>query len=119
MISQRSRWTQDRAAFELQLWALSRGISAWMADLAPCERCRVAGLVQRLLIEPQAGVIESVVSDGTGAVVAQWRILGTNPRLTVTPGRAVVVDGVPMIAPDRGLVLRDPLVEVHLFPEVT
>jgi hypothetical protein len=107
-----------RWLFELQLWTVSQGASVWLVDLAPYESCRVAGLVERLRIDPVAGFIEASISDGTASVLAQWSIGRPTPQLAVAPGRAVVLEGVAGIGPDGELVLVNPTFETVPFPEV-
>jgi hypothetical protein len=109
---------EERWLFELQVWALSQGISSLVGDLNPYEPCRVAGLVERLLIDPQSGVIEISITDGTGSVIAQWAIRRPTPELAATPGRAIVVDGVAAIGADGELVIQEPRFETLPFPEV-
>jgi hypothetical protein len=112
------RSAEERWLFELQLWAVSQGISTWLVDLGPYEACRVAGIVERLRIDPSAGVIEGSVSDGTASVVAQWSISRPTPQLAVTPGRAVLLEGVAGIGLDGELALWNPSFQPVSFPEV-
>jgi hypothetical protein len=109
---------EERWLFELQLWTVSWGTSAFLVDLAPYESCRVAGVVERLRVDPSAGVIEALISDGTASVLAQWQIGGPTPQLAVTPGRAVVLQGVTGIGSDGQLILREPSFETVSFPQV-
>jgi hypothetical protein len=110
--------TQDRWLFELQVWALSKGISAWLGNLEPYEACRVAGIVERLFIDPERGLIEVCLSDGTGTAVAQWEIRRPTPELALTPGTAVVLDGVAVIGAHGEFVIREPAFETDSFPDV-
>jgi hypothetical protein len=110
--------TQDRWLFELQVWALSKGISAWLCNLEPYEACHVAGIVERLFIDPQHGLIEVSLSDGTGTAVAQWGIRRPTPELALTPGTAVVLDGVAVIGAHGEFVIREPTFETDSFPDV-
>jgi hypothetical protein len=110
--------THDRWLFELQVWALSKGISAWLGTLEPYEACRVAGIVERLFIDPQRSLIEVSLSDGTGTAVAQWEIRRPTPELVLTPGTAVVLDGVAVIGAHGEFVIREPAFETDSFPEV-
>ena len=104
--------------FELQLWVASQGVSAWLVDLAPYESCRVAGLVERLRIDPEAGVIEAWVSDGTARVLARWPIDRPTPQLALAPGKGVILEGVARIALGGELVLASPTFQMSSFPEV-
>ena len=110
---------EDRWLFQLQGWALSQGISSLICDLDPYEPCRVAGIVERLVIDPARWVVETAAADGTGTVVAQWLIRRPTPELVLAPGRAVVLEGVVWIDIDGELVIPEPAFETVPFPEVT
>jgi hypothetical protein len=118
LVALRTRDLEESWLFELQLQAVSLGISTWLVDLGPYETCRVAGVVDRLRIDPRAGVIEASISDGTAAVAAQWSISRATPQLAVTPGRAVVLDGIATIGPRGDLVLLDPSFETVSFSDL-
>jgi hypothetical protein len=104
--------------FELQLWTVSRGATSFLVDLEPYEVCRGAGLIERIRLDPQSGVFEAWVTDGTASVVAQWSIDRPMGPESIAPGRAVVLEGVAAVGPDGGLVLRDPAFETAPFPGV-
>jgi hypothetical protein len=104
--------------FELQLWTVSRGATSLLVDLEPHELCRVAGLIERIRLDPRTGVFEAWITDGTASVVAQWSIDGPMGPESIGPGRAVVLEGVAAVGPDGGLVLRDPAFETAPFPGV-
>jgi hypothetical protein len=102
--------------FELQLWTVSRGATSFLLDVEPYEPCRVAGFIRQIRLDPQTGVFEAWVTDGTASVVAQWSIDRPILPESVAPGRAVVLDGAPAVGPDGGLVLRNPAFETASFP---
>jgi hypothetical protein len=109
---------EERRLFELQVWALSQGISSLIGDLGPYEPCRIAGVIERLVIDPQRGVIEISLNDGTGTVLAQWLIRRPTPELVLTPGQAAVLHGVAATEAQGDLVIREPAFEIVPFPEV-
>ena len=113
----RSRWDQDAHLVEFQLWAVSAGASCWIVDLTGYEVSRVAGVVQKLSIDPGAGNLDAVISDGTGSVVARWEIRRPTPELAVVPGRRVVVEGL-VIPGDEHFVMCDPVFELASRPSV-
>jgi hypothetical protein len=93
---------------DLPLWALSQGASCFIIDLAAYETCRVAGIVQRLRLDPVNGVIQVTVWDGTGTVSAEWVICRPTPQLVLSPGRGVVLTGATSIGLDGDVVLTEP-----------
>jgi hypothetical protein len=101
----------DRQLFDFQLWVISQAISAWLSDVEPYERCRVAGVVQRLRIDPLDGSLDVLISDGTGVTLARWHIRRPTPQLALVPGRGVVLDGSSTVASDGSLVFEEPTFE--------
>jgi hypothetical protein len=106
------------ALSELQMWAVSMGVSAWIIDVEPGAPCRVAALVKQLRLDPGQGVIDATVTDGTGVITARWPIRRPTPELAAAPGRAVILEGTPVMDEGAELVLPDPTIELVQFPEV-
>src|SRR5687768_14191088 len=90
----RSNRSTDTYLFDLQSWALSFGPSVWLGDIELYELARVAGVVERLRIDPVKGALEVVITDGTGRATARWPLRRPAPQLAVVPGRGVVLRGV-------------------------
>lgn len=103
---------------ELQLWAVSSGASVWLIDLEPYERCRVAGVVRILRLDPLEGHIEAVITDGTGELVARWPISRPVPQLVAVPGRRLLLDGFAVVGKDAQLMLLEPAWKLVSLPEV-
>ncbi len=101
----------ERRLAELQLWALSEGASCWIIDLEAYEPCRLAGVIERLTLDPVEGHMDASVSDGTGRVIARWVIRRGAPQMVCVPGRLVVIEGV-AIAGDDHLMLLEPRFEL-------
>lgn len=115
----RHRWRTRRPgaaswnpADRLGLWAVSRGASHLVIDLGPYEACRVAGIVQKLRLDPLAGVVEVLVADGTATTSAVWSLRRGAPQLALVPGRAVILSGVTRPGDDGRLVLHEPAFEL-------
>lgn len=98
--------------FRLQTWALSLAPSAWLVDLQPYERYRVVGVVRKLRVDPAAGAIDAVITDGTAEARARWHIQHPTPQLAVVPGRGVVLEGSPIVATDGSVTFDDPTFDV-------
>lgn len=116
MAPRASTW-EESELFELQLWVVSQGVSAYLVDLPLDEPCRVAGLIHRLRIDPEAGVIEASITDGTWGLSARWPIRRPTPQLELAPGRTVVMEGIAAIDPDGRLAMDAPSFETFSFPE--
>lgn len=93
---------------ELPLWALSQGASCLMVDLSVYESCRVAGIVQRLRLDPVNGVVSVTLADGTAAISACWSIRRPTPQLVLVPGRAAILSGVTGVGQEGEVVLVEP-----------
>jgi hypothetical protein len=98
----------DRSLFDFQLWVISQGISAWLGDVEPYEPCRVAGMVERMRIDPLDGSLGVLISDGTGVTSAKWHIRRPTPQLALAPGRGVVLEGSSTLASDGSVVFEEP-----------
>lgn len=107
----------ERRLTELQLWALSAGATGWIIDVEPYEACRVAGVIERLTLDPVAGYMDVSVTDGTDRIIARWAIQRPTPQLVCVPGRLVVIDGVPATGDDC-LVMLEPDFELVVAPQV-
>ena len=90
------------------MWALSEGASCLIVDLPAYEPCRVAGIVQRLRLDPVSATVEASLADGTATISASWTIRRPTPQLVLVPGRAAVLTGVTGVGPEGDLVLLEP-----------
>lgn len=98
------------------MWAVSSGISSWIVDVGPYEACRVAGLVERLTVDPVQGSVDATITDGTASIIARWSTCRP-PRLRVAPGSGVVLRGIAILE-ESGLVVVEPTLELVPFPAV-
>ena len=83
-------------------------------EVQPRQRCRVAGVIQNICIDPRAGggSIEATIIDGTGELVAKW--LGRSSLSGVRLGMGLIVEGTPGNAPGGELTILNP--EYRLVP---
>ena len=85
---------------EVWLWAASKEDCLWLKNVHPYIRCRVAGIVDRLRIDPQKSEIIVTITDGTGSLSARWAIVDVGPQLHATPGRGLILEGIPRAGSD-------------------
>jgi hypothetical protein len=114
MLESLTRPPEEIRAESLNAWAATIEGAVPIRDVEPRQRCRVAGVVQNIRIDPRtsSGSIEATITDGTGEMVAKW--LG-RPSLTgVTLGAGLVVDGTPGQSPTGEVVVLNP--EYRLVP---
>ena len=97
---------------ELSLWAVSMGVTSLLIDVEPYERCRVAGVVERLVLDPSAGSIEATISDGIATMRARWPFHRACLELSLAPGRRVVLDGFSAVGPDGCVFLDQPSFQI-------
>lgn len=90
------------------MWALCQGVSCLIVDLSSYEACRVAGIVQRLRLDPVNGVVEAALADGTATICASWTIHRPTPQLSLVPGRAAILTGVTSVGPEGEVILAEP-----------
>jgi hypothetical protein len=83
-----------------------------MVDLFNLDTARVAGLVERLRIDPVASNLDALITDGTGRVIARWGTSTPTPQLAVAPGRLVVVEGLVVSGDDGMMTIVEPTFEV-------
>jgi hypothetical protein len=90
------RLVQDesvRRSEVIRAWASQIPGTTLIADAAPREVARIAGVVEGLRVRPREGVpaIEAVIGDGSGQLTAVW--LGRRQISGLTLGARVVVEG--------------------------
>ncbi|MGH3116435.1 MAG: hypothetical protein ACRDQ2_04875 [Gaiellales bacterium] len=95
---------------------MSCSASTWLIDIEPYEPCRVAGVVQRLRLDPRAGCLEATIADGTGVIDASWQISRPLPQLAAVPGTGLVLEGFPVVGADGQMVMHEPTFETVPFP---
>lgn len=111
-----SRCTSD--PMELALWAISVGASSWIIDAEPFVTVRVAGVVERLTIEPRRRIFRIAMSDGTGTIRAEWPLLEEALPLKVGIGSAVILEGL-VLPTSSGPLLDAPAFALEVSPRPT
>ncbi len=76
----------------LRHWADSVPGTQLIGEVAPRQKCKVAGVIQNIRIDPRSGgSIEATISDGTGQLVAKW--LGRATLSGIRLGEGLILEG--------------------------
>lgn len=107
----------EARAENLKNWAASIPNAVSISEAKPRERCKVAGVIQNIRIDPRegSGAIEATFIDGTGRMVAKW--LGRHTLSGIRLGMGIVIEGVLGTGPDKDLVVLNPEYELVPGPE--
>jgi hypothetical protein len=105
-------WT-DKA----RRWAAGRKDCVALEMVVPGQRCRVAGVVRRLWIDPVGHTVEATISDGTGSLRASWAMPEPH-RVEICPGSGLILEGVAGMDRAAGLSMEEPAFQVVCDPEL-
>ncbi len=97
---------------KIRSWAATYADCVWLDRIELYRQCRVAGIVQRLRLDPEAGELRSTITDGTSSVSASWALIRHMPQLTAAPGMGLVLEGMPRIDISGDVVFVDPIFEI-------
>jgi hypothetical protein len=111
-----------RPAEEIRAENLRKWISSY-PDVMPIDqtvarrRCRVAGVIQNIRIDPRrgSGSIEATIADGTGQMVAKW--LGRPALSGIALGMGLIMEGTPGVGEHGELLVLNPEYELVPGPE--
>jgi hypothetical protein len=106
------RWLE-----KIQRWAAGKEDCLWLDRVEVFRSCRVAGVVQRLRIDPEARAIEATITDAATQLRARWRIRTPAPQLRAAPGSGLILEGIARVDPRGGLVMVEPSYEIVPGPE--
>jgi hypothetical protein len=101
---------------EIQRWASEKGDCMWLGSVEPYRRCRVAGVVERLRIDPREGVLEVSITDGVDKLQARWEINHVEGQLRAAPGWGLILEGVAHPDGGAGLLMEEPAFEIVRGP---
>jgi hypothetical protein len=109
-----ARPPEEVRADNLKLWRESLGGCAPIAQLEPRQKCRAAGVVQNIRIDPREGrgSIEATIIDGTGEMVARW--IGRSSLAGIRLGVGLIVEGTVATGREGEPVILNP--EYQLVP---
>jgi hypothetical protein len=98
-------------------WTAAGGDCVALEMIVPGQRCRVAGVVRRLWIDPLGHTIEATICDGTGSLRASWA-MPEPPRVDIRPGSGLILEGEARIDRAARLSMVEPAFEVASEPEL-
>ena len=104
-------------AENLRLWASSLPETTLIKDVVPRQRCRVAGVIKNIRIDPREGrrFVEATLIDGTGRIIAKW--LGRPAMSGITLGMGLIIEGIPGEGDSGTLVVLNPEYQLVPAPE--
>lgn len=93
LIQRLARPPQEIRAEQLREWASSIPGVIPISEVEPRTRCKLAGVIQNVRIDPRqgSGSIEATVNDGTGQIVAKW--LGRQKLAGIGLGTGLIFEG--------------------------
>lgn len=114
IIERLGRPPEDIRAENLRRWVKTVPGATPIAEVRSRDRCRVAGVIQNIRIDPREGrtSIEATIIDGSGQLIVKW--WGRHDLSGIHLGTGLVVDGVAGKDHDGELVVLNP--EYRLIP---
>ncbi|MFN2588353.1 MAG: DNA-binding protein [Actinomycetota bacterium] len=112
-----ARPPEEIRAENLRRWAATLIGVTPITKIEPRRRCRAAGVVQNIRIDPRAGSgsIEATIIDGTGQMVARW--LGRRTISGIRLGMGLIIEGIPGEQTTGELMVLNPEYELVPGPE--
>jgi hypothetical protein len=99
------------------LWAAAREECLWLDKDVPSRECRVAGVVSRLRLDPEARRIETTISDGAASLVARWELRWPPSELRAAPGVGLILEGIVRMDSEGTFFMVEPKFEVVPGPD--
>jgi RecG-like helicase len=116
LLEKLSRHPEDIRAENLRRWIQTLPNITPLSEARARERCRVAGVIQNIRIDPREGrdSVEATITDGSGVLIAKW--LGRSTMSGITLGSGLIMEGV--VGGEKGdLVILNPEYELVPGPE--
>ena len=108
----------EKARMEhLKVWADTLEGTQRIGEVTPRTRCRVAGVITNIRIDPRqgGGTIEATITDGTGRMVARW--LGRSSMKGIRLGAGLLLQGTSSVPEAGEMILLNPEYELIPGPE--
>lgn len=108
MVERLARAPEEIRAENLQQWASSIEGVTLIANAEERRRCKVAGVIQNVRIDPREGrdSVEATIIDGTGEIVARW--LGRHGLAGIRLEMGLIIEGTIGRGADGELVILNP-----------
>ncbi len=117
LLDRLSATPEQARAENLRRWASTVDGAIPIAEVKPRTRCRAAGVIQNVRIDPRegSGSIEATIIDGTGQMVAKW--LGRSSLSGIALGMGLIVEGLPGSTSQGEPLILNPEYELVPGPE--
>jgi hypothetical protein len=108
---------EELRAENLREWVRAVPGAVPIAQVEARRRCKVAGVVQNIRIDPRqsSGSIEATIIDGSGQMTAKW--LGRPSLSGIRLGVGLIMTGMPSSGRDGECVILNPEYELVPGPE--
>jgi hypothetical protein len=112
-----ARPAEEARMEHLKVWADTFEGTQRIAEVTPRTRCRVAGVITNIRIDPRqgGGTIEATITDGTGRMVARW--LGRSSMKGIRLGAGLLLQGTSSVPEAGEMILLNPEYELIPGPE--
>jgi hypothetical protein len=112
-----ARSPDEVRADDLREWATSIPGAIPITDVVARTKCRVAGVIMNIRIDPREGrdAIEATISDGTGRMVARW--VGRSSLEGIRLGGGLIIEGTAGLGEHNECVLLNPEYRLVTDPE--
>jgi hypothetical protein len=108
---------EEQYLSRIRSWAADCSDCLWLSKVEPFRSCRVAGVVRRMRLDPEAETLEVTVSDGISTLVACWTPERGSPPMKAVPGTGVILEGVAAVDSSGASLLIEPSCEIVGRPE--
>lgn len=117
LVEKLTRPAQEIRAEHLREWTGSVPGTIPIADVQCRCRCKIAGVIQNVRIDPRegSGSIEATISDGTGRLVVKW--LGRQKLSGIRLGAGLLLEGTVGEGHSKQLQVLNPEYELLPAPE--
>lgn len=108
---------EEIRAENLRRWVSSIPGAMPLDDVCPRVRCKAAGVIQNIRIDPRegSGSIEATIIDGNSQLVARW--LGRSSMHGIRLGMGLILQGTPGTTSDGEPLILNPEYELVPGPE--